>query len=305
MGHLFVSMFFCPCFFNFIHLFLLYVFVGSTFFTEVIIGKLMVHYASNFTKKQKNYKSEWKLKFIVIFQDLKMHVKTAMKCILESRMHVTLMCAVVMLNLLCCSVYLRLTSLKGKIEKKNKMLNMHVSEISLSGLVRNDEKNIFFLQTNHELQSFNLRDLCAYESAALHNPDYQVIILINERSKFLPVPLYFSTSYSNVNFKWINMHHLAMNSPSWNHWKSGKLNENNKNALHDMSDMLRTLILARFGGIYLDNDAISLREIPRIGKNFITTQIWKKFNNVAAGIMGFEKNHPFLQLALQDQVCFL
>ena len=58
---------------------------------------------------------------------------------------------------------------------------------------------------------------------------------------------------------------------------------------------LRLLVLYKFGGVYLDTDIISLKRLPHEYVNFLMLQ---QENSVSNGIMGFERNHPFLNCTI-------
>ena len=48
--------------------------------------------------------------------------------------------------------------------------------IDLERMIGSEEDNIFFIETNNDIAAFHPRLLCAFESAALHNPDMKVRI---------------------------------------------------------------------------------------------------------------------------------
>ena len=47
-------------------------------------------------------------------------------------------------------------------------------EIDLEEKIGNSQDNIFFIESNVNLTEFHPRLLCAFESAAIHNPDKKV-----------------------------------------------------------------------------------------------------------------------------------
>ena len=55
----------------------------------------------------------------------------------------------------------------------NKMLDMKTNQIELvdlENIIGKNENNIFFIESNSKLSKFHPRILCAFESAAIHNP---------------------------------------------------------------------------------------------------------------------------------------
>ena len=50
----------------------------------------------------------------------------------------------------------------------------HISIVDLENVIGKNENNIFFIESNSKLSKFHPRILCAFESAAIHNPDERV-----------------------------------------------------------------------------------------------------------------------------------
>ena len=51
-----------------------------------------------------------------------------------------------------------------------------IKTVELEKLIGNDENNIFFIETNDNITKLHPRLLCAFESAAAHNPTMKVQI---------------------------------------------------------------------------------------------------------------------------------
>ena len=51
-------------------------------------------------------------------------------------------------------------------------------EVNLEEKIGNSQYNIFFIESNDNLTEFHPRLLCAFESAAIHNPDKKVHIML-------------------------------------------------------------------------------------------------------------------------------
>ena len=61
------------------------------------------------------------------------------------------------------------------------MPSSHSSQPVASNLfdeIGSQENNIFFIETNNNLTKFHPKLLCAFESAAMHNPERKVELLI-------------------------------------------------------------------------------------------------------------------------------
>lgn len=51
-----------------------------------------------------------------------------------------------------------------------------IETLDLERAIGSKENNIFFIETNEDIAAFHPRLLCAFESAAVHNPDMRVCI---------------------------------------------------------------------------------------------------------------------------------
>jgi hypothetical protein len=54
------------------------------------------------------------------------------------------------------------------------MQGKYVDVLDLDVKIGEHEDNIFFVETNSKITQFHPRLLCAFESAAMHNPDKRV-----------------------------------------------------------------------------------------------------------------------------------
>ena len=186
-----------------------------------------------------------------------------------------------------------------------------IQTVELEILIGNSENNIFFIETNDDITKLHPRLLCAFESAAKHNPTmkvqiqrqrkswtnhyllklvlscprvtvivyykFQVYVLISNDSNLATVPEYIS-SYKNIIFAKVNFSKLVNNTSPSKLWKSGAITRSGF-YLNNISNVLRILLLLKFGGVYLDSDVISIQQLPRdqgmIVKWFLTN-LWQK-----------------------------
>ena len=88
------------------------------------------------------------------------------------------------------------------------------------------------------LQQFHPRLLCAFESAAQHNPDYQVHVIQLQGSSLRYIPEYMKSEIPNINFHVVDVQKLTSGTPVQEMWASGKVTQS-KFALDYISDMLR------------------------------------------------------------------
>ncbi|KAL7741844.1 hypothetical protein ACLKA6_012062 [Drosophila palustris] len=151
-------------------------------------------------------------------------------------------------------------------------------------------RSIFFLETScpldpHLLQ-LTARQACAIESAALHNPNFQVFVLFasprNQPQDESKEPLIDAIlSYPNVQLRRLNLMRYAEGTPIEDWLKDGQLFRSSYLISH-MSDLLRLITLFRFGGIYLDMDVVVLRSLEHVPLNYAGAE---SDTHVANGVM--------------------
>ncbi|XP_015110057.1 lactosylceramide 4-alpha-galactosyltransferase [Diachasma alloeum] len=148
--------------------------------------------------------------------------------------------------------------------------------------------NIFFLETSpfsKEGLSFTARQACSVEAAARTNPTMQVYLLVANHwtiSATGKETVNRLLSYKNIKIKRILMKDYVKNTPL-EEWWSSQILSNSGWPTHHMSDILRYLTLAKFGGIYLDLDVVVMKSLEQL-TNFVGAEDW---TNVAAGVLGF------------------
>ena len=88
----------------------------------------------------------------------------------------------------------------------------------------------------------------------------QILVLINDSSMLSNVPPYFEEQYKNVFFVRVNMTNLVAGTPASTLWSTKAITDGYY--LNNISNVLRIVILLRYGGIYFDSDIISVRSVP-------------------------------------------
>ena len=101
---------------------------------------------------------------------------------------------------------------------------------------------------------------------------FQVFVLISIDSNLATVPEYISY-YKNIIFAKVNFSQLVKNTSPSKLWESGAITRSGFYH-NNISNVLRILLLLKFGGVYLDSDVISIQQLPRdqviIVKGFLT-----------------------------------
>ena len=131
----------------------------------------------------------------------------------------------------------------------------------------------------------NLCELC--QSAANYHPDHLVLVWIfGGIQNKLQMDHNFNLikkKHSNVEAISIDVQEFFENSEA-NLWYKLK---SSKHYIAHLSDILRVFIMRKFGGIYLDLDALIIKPLPP-APNFVG----RINENVANGVLKFQKNHP-------------
>ncbi|XP_017076005.2 lactosylceramide 4-alpha-galactosyltransferase [Drosophila eugracilis] len=178
-------------------------------------------------------------------------------------------------------------------------------------------RSIFFhetschLSTNKELEALRVtsRQACAIESAALHNPNFQVFVLFAGptyrisaagRNNSQPQSLVEAIlSYSNVHLRRLSLGSYAAGTPMEEWLQDGRLSSSRYLFSH-ISDFLRYLTLYRYGGLYLDMDVVVLRNMEKVPPNYTGAE---SNTHLAAGVMSLAATgfgHEIASSCLRD-----
>ncbi|KAI9559842.1 hypothetical protein GHT06_013849 [Daphnia sinensis] len=124
-----------------------------------------------------------------------------------------------------------------------------------------DGANAFFLETAGN-ETLNIRQACAVESLALHNPSVTAYVLFGQESVHSSsVTLRTLTeNYKNIRVVGLNMDNYLAGSPL-EHWYKFTDWRNGPYHVAHFSDGLRLLTLSRYGGYYFDLDIIHVYPI--------------------------------------------
>ncbi|XP_064535245.1 lactosylceramide 4-alpha-galactosyltransferase-like [Drosophila montana] len=178
-------------------------------------------------------------------------------------------------------------------------------------------RTIFFIETtrvirpkpemiNNMLQ-LTARQACAIESAALHNPTFEVFVLFAgptyryyENSSQHQQPIIDAIlSYTNVKLRQLNLKRFATGTPIEDWVKYGYLFSSSF-LINHISDLIRLISLYRFGGIYLDMDVVVLRSMEDVPLNYAGAE---SNTDVANGVLSMAPTgfgHEFAKSCLLD-----
>ncbi|XP_034474047.1 lactosylceramide 4-alpha-galactosyltransferase-like [Drosophila innubila] len=169
-------------------------------------------------------------------------------------------------------------------------------------------KTIFLLETScacsdpqFDLLTLNSRQACAVESAALHNPNLQVFVLFvcpTFRHQSDPITDAI-ISYKNVKLRHVNLWRFAEGTPVEDWVKKDDLFRS-RYLVNNISNLLRLLMLYRYGGIYMDMDVVVLRSFEDETVNFLCPESKISITNAVIGLKPKGFGHKLGELFLRD-----
>lgn len=197
----------------------------------------------------------------------------------------------------CCLSSDRLTDICGRPNCTLLCPQPEVSTIEPDCYRKRCHDNAFFFETSGK-GSLNIRQACAVESLALHNPNLTVnIIFVDVAINTSVVLQKLIGKYSNIRLVSIDLEEYLAGSvlEQWYHctdWRNGSFYVNN------LSNALRLITLMKYGGYYFDLDIIFLHPITYY-RNFVAAEDDIHLNN---GAIHADLNNPVIQLAMEDFV---
>jgi hypothetical protein len=163
----------------------------------------------------------------------------------------------------------------------------------------------FFIETSGS-GALNIRQACAVESLAFHNPNLTVNVLfmmddghqeqIKNKSKVLTETVEkLKSKYENIQFIVVTLdEYMAGTSmEKWFHctdWRTGPYH------VSHLSDGLRFLTLYKYGGYYFDLDIIFFRPVT-FYRNFVAAESGSEFGS---SVIHADYGHPIMHLAVND-----
>lgn len=104
--------------------------------------------------------------------------------------------------------------------------------------------------------------------------------------------------FPNVFLRNVNMTLFANGTPMESLERSAKVYQSNVVAVH-LSDVVRLLVLYRYGGIYMDMDMVALRSYDDLPTNFFAMEYDGYLNNGALGISRTGFGHQLYEKILR------
>jgi hypothetical protein len=162
----------------------------------------------------------------------------------------------------------------------------------------NTKLKIFFVQTSENTDLLS-RHACSIESAVRLHPNGTIYVLMKNKYIHLKKGSFIHLrEYKNLYFVHFNEQDIYYGTSLM------RLNQTKqKQFIHyftisHMSDLIRTALLYKYGGIYFDLDIIPLKNFDR----FINTVGLESHNAVNVAVLVFEKQHLVLDLQMNTQL---
>ena len=167
--------------------------------------------------------------------------------------------------------------------------------LSLPAPATNDQLlfHLIFTTSNN----FNWRHWRTVESIFFHHPLAKVIVHSNtlSQSEFAVLT---EAGYT-IEVQQYTLEELLENSPAQTFTRNFRNFEQGKHWFSHQTDLLRYLILYKWGGVYVDTDVIIVRPVVSLPMNVMG---WQDPHNATAtgAFMMFEKGNPFLSACLKE-----
>ena len=169
------------------------------------------------------------------------------------------------------------------------ILHMNLNEY------RDPSKNIFSIWTKGDIVK-NPDVLSCFFSMAEYNPEKNIYIMSN-----IIDPILF-IKYQNIHIVKYSIEILLADTPAFNGYFDIKTQiSNSKYWYSHETDLIRFIMLYKYGGIYLDSDIVVLRNIDYEHiKNTVSLEADNDDSITGSAFLCFEKKHPILKEILAN-----
>lgn len=166
----------------------------------------------------------------------------------------------------------------------------------------------FFMTWISSVESFGEREMISVQSLFKAHPHGCLIIVSTSLDSKKGMQIFKPFFQKGLKITAISpdFNYLLKNTAaeSWyNQLKQGNVNPGEISLGQNLSNLLRIVLLYRFGGIYLDTDIIVLRSFDPLRNSIgaqtvdVVTKKWSRLNNA---VMVFDKGHPLLREFIQE-----
>ena len=159
-------------------------------------------------------------------------------------------------------------------------------------------KSIIQLFRHHDNKQkgyFNWRHMCSVEAIFYHHPTAEVIVHSNTLSQ-RTFDVLTEVGYS-IRVEKYNLTKLIVDSPAHDFIEKLEKAKRSDHWYSHETNILRLLLLYKWGGVYLDTDVILVRSLNSLERNTLGFQDSKK-SLLNGAFMIFEKGHSYLESCL-------
>ncbi|XP_059469113.1 lactosylceramide 4-alpha-galactosyltransferase-like [Neocloeon triangulifer] len=172
-----------------------------------------------------------------------------------------------------------------------------------SSLIFGRENKVVFFIESSGTGVLSTRQLCTIESLQENNPEVKIVVLYVDPVKVVNLAGQSSLFkvLRNANGRVV----LATVNATYIVEKSGifkttaqKIFHVTPYKTHHVSDILRLILIWKFGGFYMDTDLVIFKNLDKLlsVENFLLSQV---DDSIAPYFFGFRKNHPMLQKMME------
>jgi aspartate 1-decarboxylase len=173
--------------------------------------------------------------------------------------------------------------------------DLETDAITLLSTKNTSQVTIYFIETSDVVKP---RSLCSVEAAARHNPQADIILLVTSASLQTDELDILRKRFNNFRTVRLNVSRLFEDTEFKDFYYSGKLKSSKFEIVHT-SDIVRSLIIWKYGGIYLDTDIITLKPLTNL-TNFVVFALDDV--TVTNSVFGFSKKSNIIHKLLLRQI---
>lgn len=166
-------------------------------------------------------------------------------------------------------------------------------------------KNVFFIESGSTTGHITLRprQACSVESAAFTNPNSKIFLLFTSRERLKNLTITSEVeallSYPNVYINYINANEFSVGTPFEKFFKEDVLSQSSYKVEHT-ADVLRFMVLWKYGGNYLDTDVIARMELDKLA-NYACPESPEYVNTAIMNFEGHETN-KLIEIFINDMI---
>lgn len=192
--------------------------------------------------------------------------------------------------------YFTLTFDETNLVEINHSRSFDFDDILIAEVQPENGKNVFFVESGDtEINvTLKIRQTCSIESAAFMNPHLKVFVLFTSKERLRNLSrtpeVEAILSYPNVFVNSIDIERFSLGTPFQEFIQRKVLLKSSYKVVHT-SDVVRFMVLWRYGGTYLDTDIIVRKKLDSIPPNYGCPESETFMNNAAINFQSINENY--------------